>query len=139
MASPGEILLYSDFEFEDHSRGDKLFIILNAADTGSPALVLNTTSRARRYEGVVRGCNQFKKVFFVPATWGNCFRVDTYVQLPQIFEIAVQDLLAGHLRGHIRSLGLLPGDCLLQLKSCLKQFRQDISRASPTLLPAPQG
>jgi hypothetical protein len=127
MSLPGEILLYKNFQFEDGSAKDKYFIVLNTADSEIPCLVLKTTSQSRRYADSSKGCNPLKSVFFVPALWGNCFRVDTYVQLPQIFEIGTQDLVDGCLCRKISNFSKLPDDCFSQLKQCLKNFREDIS------------
>lgn len=127
MPQAGEILYYSDYVFEDGSKADKLFVVLNAADIDLPSLVFRTTSQSRRYEGVVQGCNPQKRVFFVPADWGRCFELDTYIQLPQILEISTEELLKGALSKKIRIVGSLPADCFVQLKNCLKRFKEDIS------------
>jgi len=128
MPQPGQILYYQDFEFpDDHSKKDKLLVILNDADTDSVGLVLKTTSQSRRYEGVQKGCNPQKKVFLVPLGWEQCFKVDTYIQLPQIFEIPTEKLVAGDISGKIRVRGSLTVECFKLLKNCLKQFKDDIS------------
>lgn len=128
MPQPGEVLCYYDWLFGDGLKADKLFIILNVADIDRPCLVLKTTSQSKRYKGVARGCNVKRKVFFIPAGWGDCFSLDTYVQLPQIIEISTQELLQGHFARQIRRLGFLSADCFAQLKNCLKQFREDITK-----------
>ena len=128
MPQPGQILYYQEFEFpDDHSKKDKLLVILNDADTDSLCLVLKTTSQSRRYEGTEKGCNPQKKVFFVPIGWQQCFKVDTYIQLPQIFEIAIEKLLAGDISGKIRVTSSLTIECFKLLKDCLKQFKEDVS------------
>lgn len=127
MPKPGEILFYRNYTFDDGSVQDKLFVVLNSADLNCPCLVLKTTSRSQRYKGVSRGCNPQKKVFFVPTNWGHCFRVDTYVQLPQIIEIPTKELLEGSFSKAIQMISSLSSDCYAQLKSCLKYFRDDIA------------
>jgi len=127
MPYPGQILFYKDFEFEDHSKKDKLFVVLNDADKDSVCLVLKTTSQSRRYEGVEKGCNPQKKVFFVPTDWEQCFKVDTYIQLPQIIPIPTDKLLVGDISGKIYVSSSLTVQCFKLLKNCLKQFRDDIS------------
>lgn len=127
MPQPGEILCYEDYVFEDGSKVDKLFVVLNSADIDLPCLVLKTTSQSERYEGVRRGCNVQRKVFFVPIDWEECFLLDTYIQLPQIIQISTQELLQGHFSRQISILGSLSVDCFAQLKECLKQFREDIT------------
>lgn len=95
MPGPGDILCFRDFEFEDGSKKDKLFVVLNATDVGTPCLVLKTTSQSKRYQGVNQGCNPNKKVFFVPISWESCFKLDTYIQLPQLFEFSTPELIKG--------------------------------------------
>jgi hypothetical protein len=127
MPQPGQILYYRDFEFEDHSKKDKLFVVLNDADTDSLCLVLKTTSKSRRYKGVIKGCNPQNKVFFVPANWEQCFKVDTYIQLPQIIPISTDRLLVGDISGKIYVSSSLTVQCFKLLKNCLRQFKDDIS------------
>lgn len=127
MPQPGQILLYINYVFEDGSKGDKLFVILNVADLNIPSLVLKTTSQPKRYQGAKEGCNPQMKVFFVPADWGDCFELDTYVQLPEITEVSTKDLLEGSLSKAIHVVSSLSANCYAQLKNCLKNFRKDIS------------
>lgn len=125
MPNPGEIILYKNYEFEDKSKANKLFVVLNS----DPCLVLKTTSQSKRYSGVSRGCNEAKKVFFAPTYWQSCFAVDTYIQLPEIFELSTEELLDGSLgKKEINILkNPISDDCLPQLKNCLKKFKEDIS------------
>jgi len=127
MPQPGEILCYESYPFDDGSKRDKLFVILTVAGTNSPCLVLKTTSQSGRYEGVAKGCNPQKKVFFVPADWGQCFKLDTYIQLPQIIEISTEELLKGFFSKNISVVNSLSADCFALLKNCLKHFREDVS------------
>lgn len=127
MPKQGDILLYSDFPFSDGTKADKFFVILNNADLTSPCLVLKTTSQVKRYLGVNRGCNPSRKVFFMPANWEKCFKKDTYVQLPEIIEISMEELLNGSLKKQIKTVGSLSPSCLALLRGCLKNFRDDIA------------
>jgi len=135
MPQAGQILYYQDFEFpDDHSKKDKLLVILNNADEDAVCLVLKTTSQSRRYEGAQKGCNPQKGVFFVPLGWEQCFRVDTYIQLPQIFEIPTETLMVGDISGKVRVTSSLTVDCFKLLKDCLKRFKKDISEQHFTLV-----
>jgi hypothetical protein len=127
MPNPGDILCCKDFQFEDGSKRDKLFVVLNIADGETSYLVLQTTSQSRKYPGVNQGCNPAKKVFFVPVNWANCFKLDTYIQLPQILEFSVPELIGGSLSRRISVTNALSSDCLAQLKNCLKKFKRDLS------------
>ena len=127
MPQPGQILCYKDYEFVDHSKIEKLFVVLNDTDRNSVCLVLKTTSKSRRYEGVGKGCNPQRKVFFVPTDWEQCFSLDTYIQLPEVIEITIDKLLAGEVSHNIYVSSSLSIECFRLLKNCLKQFKQDIS------------
>lgn len=127
MPQPGQILCYKDYPFDDGSKRDKLFVVLNDTDRNSVCLVLKTTSQSKHYEGVGRGCNPQKKVFFVPTDWEQCFNLDTYIQLPQIIEIPIEKLLIIGISRTIYASTSLSIERLKLLKSCLKQFKEDIS------------
>ena len=128
MPKPGDIICYEKFEFEDGTKKDKLFVVLNDVDTDIPCLVLKTTSQSERYSGVKQGCNIAKKVFFIPTTWQKCFTLDTYIQLPPIIEFSLTDLLKGSLANKkISVTSSISSDCLVQLKNCLKKFKDYVS------------
>ena len=105
------VIALKDYEFEDGSKADKLFVVLTVADIKSPCLVLKTTSQSKRYEGVRQGCNPEKIVFFVPIGWQRCFPLATYIQLPQIFEISIEELLKGVFSKNTRVVNSLSADC----------------------------
>lgn len=134
MPQPGQILCYKDYEFEEHSKRDKLFVVLNDTDRNSVCLVLKTTSQSKRYKGVGKGCNPPRKVFFVPTDWEQCFKLDTYIQLPEIIQITTDELLVGDISGRVYVSSALSVECFRLLKNCLKQFKQDISRQNWNLI-----
>jgi len=123
----GQILYHKNFIFIDGNTGTKLVVVLNTGDNSEISLILKTTSQSKRYEGVGKGCNPQKRVFFVPAGWQRCFKLDTYIQLSQILEISTEKLLKGVFSKNIRMIDSLSADCFAQLKNCLKQFKDDIS------------
>lgn len=131
------MIVLKDYEFGDGSKAQRLFVVLTVADIKSPCLVLKTTSQSKRYEGVTKGCNPDKGVFFVPTSRQSCFLYDTYIQLPQIFEISTEELLQGASSKRIRMIDSLSADCFAQLKNCLKQFREEISPQHWTLIYSP--
>lgn len=127
MPRPGQILFYRDYPFSNGSKKDKLFVVLNDTDSDARCLVLKTTSQSRHYARATQGCNPQQRVFFIPVSWDQCFRQDTYIALPQIIEIPIQKLvLLGVSRDIYVSTSLSLGRFKL-LKSCLKGFKADIS------------
>lgn len=131
MLRPGDIFIYRQYIFEDRSQRDKWFIILNSSDNSSdpekPCLVLKTTSKPERYQGCAKGCNKHLRCFFASATWQTCFKLDTYIQLPQIIEFSAVTLYTESLARKIEFQSRLTSDCWGQLKSCLAGFQDDIS------------
>ena len=134
MPQPGQILCYKDYEFEDHSNRDKLFVVLNDTDRNSVCLVLKTTSQSKRYKGVEKGCNPPRKVFSVPTDWEQCFKLDTYIQLPEIIQITTDELLVGDISGRVYVSSSLSVECFRLLKNCLKQFKEDLSQQNWNLI-----
>lgn len=130
MPKAGEIYLFKNFEFEDHSRKDKFFIVLNTStDFKSPILLLKATSQYKNYPEVKQGCNPQKEVFFIPVDSGCYFDRDTYLPLPRIIQISTEDLLKGSLSTRqINKVSSLSPDWFKQLKQCLKKFKGDISQ-----------
>lgn len=128
MTSTGDILFHKEFGFEDRSIGQKLFIILCSADSESPCLMLKTTSQSARYEGANPGCNPPLKVFYIPLERREWFERPTYVSLPLIYKIPMDEINKGIEGGIIEILGQLSGKCLSEIKNCLKRnFFRDLS------------
>lgn len=127
MTIPGDVLRYFQFQFDDGSRRDKLFIILNTSDISGKCIALKTTSHPERYTGCIRGCNPNRKCFFAPNAWQTCFTCNTYIQLPQIFEFETKEIIEGCLQKRMELIQSISGDCLHQLKACLAGFKDDLS------------
>ena len=135
MPQPGDILVYKNFPFEDGSQKDKLFVVLNHCDLERPCIALKTTSKDKRYQDCIKGCNKSHKCFYAPNDWQTCFTLHTYIQLPQIFEFATVELLRGKLAGTIEFLkDTLTSDCLGQLRSCLAGYKDDITTSHWNLI-----
>jgi hypothetical protein len=128
MPQPGEVFVINNFKFEDGSVRDKWFVALNSSDFSNSCLALKTTSQPRRYAGCSLGCNRERRCFYAPTSWQPCFKIDTYIQLPQLFEFPVIELLKEKNAGNIQFIPIpLTNNCLADLKSCLARFKDDIS------------
>jgi len=128
MAKAGDVLSHKEWVFDDGSQAPKRLVVLNTPDDiDTPCLVLKTTSNDKWYAGVKAGCNPNKKVFFVPKPSEPCFSLDTYIQLPSIWELTTKELLDGWASKVITPAGSISGLCLAQLKNCLKNYKDDIS------------
>ena len=126
MPKSGDVLFYKDFEFEDRSKSNKLFIVLCS---DSYCLVLKTTSdKLGFYQGVKQGCNPQRKVFLIPKEEKEGFPLDTYVQFPHLIEISVPELLRGGISRKIEIMSQpISSKCLRMILDCLKYFKDDIS------------
>jgi hypothetical protein len=126
MPKSGDVLFYKDFEFEDRSKSNKLFIVLCS---DSYCLVLKTTSdNLGFYQGVKQGCNPQRKVFFIPKEEKEGFPLDTYVQFPHLIEISIPELLRGGISRKIEIMSQpISSKCLRMILDCLKYFKDDIS------------
>jgi hypothetical protein len=134
MPQPGEIFIFKQYSFEDGSQRDKWFVVLNNSDLEKPCLLLKTTSHPERYLGCTRGCNKGLRCFFAPITWQTCFKKDTYIQIPEIFEFNASILLKGGLASQIEFQPPLTSDCFGQLLSCLASYKDDISQTHWALI-----
>jgi hypothetical protein len=125
MPRSRDVLFYKEFEFEDGGKSDKLFIVLCSH---SYCLVLKTTSNSKFYKGVKEGCNPQQRVFFIPLRKKEFFQLDTYVQLPQLYEISIPELIKGGLsKKIIIHESVLSSECLELIRNCLKHFKDDIT------------
>jgi hypothetical protein len=125
MPEARDVLFYKDFEFEDGSKHNKLFIVICSEVS---CLVLKTTKNNKLYQGVKDGCNPPKRVFFIPTDKKEFFDIDTYVQLPQLYEITIPELLQGSFSKKISVYkSALSENCLQQIRACLRNFKEDIT------------
>ena len=125
MPNPGDVLFYEDFEFIDGSKKDKLFVVICHDEC---CLVLKTTSNDNFYKNVKEGCNPQKRVFFIPQANKEFFNLDTYIELPQLFEISIKELLQGSFSKKIKNYELALSETRIKLiLLCLIHFKNDIS------------
>ena len=127
MPGAGDILCDDRFRFSDGTIGKKLFVVLNDADPPDPWLVVKTTSKSKRFANVKAGCNASKRVFYIPGSVQEAFKLDTYIQLDEIFEYTATQFISGSWKKEITSIGQLSAMTFSQLKNCLKKLRDDIS------------
>jgi len=123
MPEQGDIIYYKNYEFEDGTKSNKLFIVM----FDNPCLVLKTTSQPKRYLNVKPGCNPPQKVFFIPHSLQECFKSDTYIQLPHLIELTTAEIIEYSMQGIIKEIGKISGSQLTNIRSCLRNFKNDIA------------
>jgi len=127
MPGSGDILCDDKFKFTDGSIGKKLFVVLNDAEPPDPWLVVKTTSQSKRYQNVKAGCNVDRRVFYITTSTHQVFKLDTYIQLDEIFEYTATQFISRTWKKEITPIGPLSPTTFSQLKNCLKKLREDIS------------
>lgn len=124
MLSPGDIIHYSNFIFENGTVRNKYFIILH----NNPCLALITTSNSLRYPMVDSlGCHSPKMTFFIPALHHATFPKPTYLVMTKIWEFedaTVKQLISESI---VTKKTPLTAKLLLDIKDCLKNFHEDIA------------
>jgi len=124
MPSPGDVLHYENFVFDNGKVKNKFFIVLH----DDPCLMLITTTQSLRYPMVEAiGCNPDKMTFFFPAGQQNVFTKPTYLVMQKIYELPrteAQGLIAVR---RITKKRPLPAKVLGAIKDCLSHFRDDIA------------
>jgi hypothetical protein len=123
MYRQGQILRCKDFEFSDGSTADKLFVVLNTSTPTHPCLVLITTSNPRYYAYAHPGCNNLKRAFCITVDCDQDFNVDTYIKLPLITALDIEDFLS---KKQLSFVGHISDICFDNLKKCLRKFKNDI-------------
>ena len=134
MPNAGQILIHKNFVYENGASGIKLCIVLNTCGDDDKCLVLKTTSQPKWYAGVKKGCNLDRKVHCIRKDCDQWFKVDTFVQLDNVYPIIVSKLLND---GQITFVSSLHDHCLTTLKKCLRSRKDDIPEQFWKLIYAP--
>ncbi|MCW7467791.1 hypothetical protein [Leptospira levettii] len=90
------------------------------------SLVLKTTSKNKRYNGVSQFCNPDKLVFFIPKSLQAGFKEDTYIQLNEIKKYTPKDLLRGSFNRTITEVSAINENIFNALLNCLRKIKDDI-------------
>ena len=123
MLTPGDIIHYKKFSFENGNIRNKFFIILHK----KPCLALITTSNSLRYPMVdYLGCHAPKLTFFLPAKHHTVFSKPTYLVMTKIWEFDAQKVKELMKKSVITKRTPLSPRLLIDIKNCLKNFHEDI-------------
>ena len=123
----GDIFFHPDFQFHDGEVGEKRFIVLNSPTGNDSFLVVKTTSKLHGRSPMV-GCNTNNDShgdFYILA--GDCFPLDTLVQLWDIYEFTIDEMHKGQMVDKIiKPIGSLPDKLFTQIIFCYHQLKEDI-------------
>jgi hypothetical protein len=124
MPSPGDVLHYENFVFDNGKVKNKFFIVLH----DDPCLMIITTTQSLRYPMVDDlGCNPDKMTFFFPAGQQNVFTASTYLVMQKIYELPKTEVKSLIAVRRVRKKILLPAKIFNAIKDCLRHFRDDIA------------
>lgn len=124
MPTPGDILHYEDFVFDDGTIRNKFFIVLY----DDPCLMLITTSNSLRYPMVKSyGCHPEKFTYFFPCGTNPVFPKPTFVVMQRIYELQHKEAKKMLSSRRITKRSPLSCNILNSIKECLKHFHDDIS------------
>ena len=122
------MFFHANFLFKNGETSEKYLILLNTPNKGEPHLILKTTSQ-RKEKPVTPGCIRDWQVYFIPAkkSW---FRIDTWVQLYEIYEEPALDKASGY-----RKKDSLPSKMMDDIIKCLfDSCEDDITEYQKALL-----
>lgn len=122
---PGTLIHDPNFRFRDGQLGNKILIVLSDGSDGT-YLSVKTTSNGTRYSNQY-GCqlgSRFPHFFLPPKSC--CLEKPTWVCLDEFYELTVPELETKILDGHIRRIGVLPGNVRKEVISCATNS-EDIS------------
>ena len=89
----GSIYFHKEFEFQDGTIGEKLFVIVNSPSAQENYLVCKTTSREKPpYRLRRQGCDE-KRNYFMFSSKDDWFKKNTWIQFDKIFEFTAERLL----------------------------------------------
>lgn len=126
------IIFYKKFRFSDGKSGEKLLIILNTfKDLSIPYLCCKTTSK-QKYNLISPGCYSDRNIYILNENQ-DFFRLKTWVQFEEIYELKAQDLLDAHYKGLVEVKGQLKENTINSIIKCLKKS-QDITNYQLSLL-----
>ena len=135
MPLVGQIISWPKYPFPDGLTHDKLFIVLNDSNSsGEPCLLLLVTKQEKHFPGFIDGCNTKLKCFHIPLTWGEPFRVPTFVVFPRIIETTCQRIWAMSNVGVHPLKRKISDACMDKIKECFKRFNDDISEEHRVLI-----
>lgn len=117
--TPGSIVHYQDFTFEDGGHADKLLVVLNKGGA-VPYLVLRTTSQQKASRVAQEGCHAAKGYYFLPAK-RESFPKDTWILLYQPYELVAAEFLQAKFKGLARIVGQLREETLRAIINCFRK------------------
>lgn len=128
----GTVIFYKKFHFSNGELGEKLLIILNTfKDLNTPHLCCKTTSK-QKYNLTNPGCYSNKNIYVLNANQ-DYFKLKTWVQFDEIYELNAGDLLKAHHNGLVEIKWELRENTINAIINCIKGS-QDITNYQLSLL-----
>lgn len=116
----GTILYHSNFRFLNGEIGEKFLVILNNQKGRDPFLTAKTTSQDKN-KSRTPGCIQKESLFLIEGG-KNWFKLDTWVQLFELYAFTAPEVLKAHFDGDLEIKGELPEQKANEIKNCVKRL-----------------
>jgi hypothetical protein len=120
----GNVYFHRKFGFHDGEEGKKLIVLLNSPSPKDPYLFVKTTKEQKR-KPHTPGCIHSYKVFFIPCDGKHCFKLDTWVQLYELYEFTPASIVKNGLSKDMKIIGKIEYILVNQIVNCLIQCNGD--------------
>jgi len=120
LQTQGAIFHHKRLVFHNGFVGKKYLILLNTPGKGEPCLFVKTTSQ-KKNKPARPGCIKERSLFFVPSG-KTFFKLDTWVQLYEIYPIAQEDVAKDK---NISSVGEIGSKFTDDIVNCLFEAEEE--------------
>jgi hypothetical protein len=130
----GTVYHHSKFGFHDGGVGKKYIILLNSPQTDEPYLFVKVTSQ-QDGKPTTPGCIISRKLFFMPFDGKHCFKLNTWVQLHELYEFSPVGMVKFGMSKEMTVHGKITPIVVNQIVNCyIKSNGDDLLPKHRTLL-----
>ena len=130
----GTVYHHSKFGFHDGGIGKKYIILLNSPSTTEPYLFAKVTSQGNG-KPITPGCIIRLKLFFIPWDGKHCFKLDSWVQLHEIYEFSSAGMVKNGIKKDMTVHGKIAPIVVNQIVNCyIKSNGDDLIQYNRKLL-----
>jgi hypothetical protein len=122
----GTVYHHHKFGFHDGNIGKKYIILINSPTPKDPYLFVKVTSQ-QSGKPTTPGCIFSRKIFFIPCQGKICFKLDTWVQLHEIYEFDSAKMIKDGMAKDMTVHGKLASNMVNQIVNCyIKSNGEDL-------------
>lgn len=113
----GTVYHHSKFGFHNGGVGKKYIVLLNSPGRKEPYLFVKVTSQSNR-KPITLGCILSHKLFFIPCDGKCCFKLNTWIQLHEIYEFEPASMVKNGLNKEMTVYGKIDAIIINQIVNC---------------------